>query len=58
MLVLYRRLMDASRPHPLNPLARAVRARGTRLHTAIAETVNYIIARSDIMSSLVTCSPC
>ena len=54
LLVLYRRLMDASRPHPMNRWLALFAATWYALHTAIAETVNYIIARSDIMSSLGT----
>ena len=54
MLVLYRRLMDVTRPHPMNRWIALVAATWYALHTAIAETVNYIIARSDIMSTLGT----
>jgi tetratricopeptide (TPR) repeat protein len=54
LLMLYRRLMDASRPHPMNRWLALFGATWYALHTAIAETVNYIIARSDIMSSLGT----
>jgi hypothetical protein len=54
LLVLYRRLMDASRPHPMNRWLALFAATWYALHTAIAETVNYVIARSDIMSSLGT----
>jgi tetratricopeptide (TPR) repeat protein len=52
MLVLYRRLMDAGRPHPMNRWIALFAATWYALHTAIAETVNYIIARSDILSTL------
>ncbi len=52
MLVLYRRLMDAGRPHPMNRWIALFAATSFALHTAIAETVNYIIARSDILSTL------
>jgi Flp pilus assembly protein TadD len=54
LVFLYRRLMDAVRPHPLNQWLALFAATWYALHTAIAETVNYIIARSDIMSSLFT----
>ena len=52
MLVLYRRLMDLTRPHPMNRWIALFAATWYALHTAIAETVNYIIARSDILSTL------
>lgn len=54
MLVLYRRLMDHCRPHAMNRWVALFAATWYGLHTAIAETVNYIIARSDIMSALGT----
>src|SRR6186997_1242126 len=54
LLILYRRLMDLSRPHPMNRWLALFGATWYALHTAIAETVNYLIARSDIMSSLGT----
>src|SRR5688572_11461278 len=52
MLAWYRRLMDAGRPHPMNRWMALFAAAWYALHTAIAETVNYIIARSDILSTL------
>src|SRR5688572_6222437 len=54
MLVLFRRVMDMSRPHPVNRWLALFAAAWYALHTAIAETVNYIIARGDIMSALFT----
>jgi tetratricopeptide (TPR) repeat protein len=54
MLPLYRRLMDAGRPQPANRWIALFAATWYGLHAAIAETVNYIIARSDIMSTLFT----
>ena len=54
MLVLFRRVMDASRPDPMNRWLALFGAAWYALHTAIAETVNYIIARGDIMSALFT----
>jgi Flp pilus assembly protein TadD len=52
MLVLYRRLMDRARPHPWNRWIALFAATWYALHTANAETVNYIIARSEILSTL------
>ncbi|HJU43625.1 MAG TPA: tetratricopeptide repeat protein [Vicinamibacterales bacterium] len=54
LLALYRRLMDHSRPHDMNRWLALFAAAWYALHTAIAETVNYIIARSDILSTLGT----
>lgn len=54
LVFLYRRIMDLARPHPLNAWLALFGATWYALHAAIAETVNYIIARSDIMSSLFT----
>ena len=54
LVVLYRRLMDHARPHEMNRWLALFAATWYGLHTAIAETVNYIIARSDIMSALGT----
>ena len=52
MLVLYRRLMDRARPHPWNRWIALFAAAWYALHAANAETVNYIIARSEILSTL------
>jgi hypothetical protein len=52
MFLLFRRLMDHARPDPAN---RWVALAGTTvyaLHPANAETVNYIIARSEMLSTL------
>jgi hypothetical protein len=54
LLVLYRRIMDLSRPHAVNRWIALFAATWYALHTAIAETVNYIIARGDILSTLGT----
>lgn len=54
LLALYRRLMDQSRPHPMNRWLALFAATWYALHTANAETVNYIIARGDILSALGT----
>jgi tetratricopeptide (TPR) repeat protein len=52
MLLLYRRLMDRARPDPWNRWIALFAATWYALHTANAETVNYIIARSEILSTL------
>ena len=52
MLVLYRRLMDRARPHAWNRWIALFAATWYALHAANAETVNYIIARSEILSTL------
>jgi protein O-mannosyl-transferase len=54
LLMLYRRLMDSARPQEMNRWLALFAVTWYALHTAIAETVNYIIARSDIMSTLGT----
>src|SRR5439155_17473687 len=52
MLFLFRRLLDRARPHRWNRWLALFAVSWYALHTANAETVNYIIARSDIMSTL------
>ena len=52
LLFLYRRLMDLARPHPANRWLALFAAAWYGLHTANAETVNYVIARSEILSTL------
>ena len=52
LVFLYRRVMDLARPHPWNRWLALFAATWYGLHTAIAETVNYIIARSEILSTL------
>ncbi len=52
MLFLFRRLMDRARPHRWNRWLALFAVAWYGLHTANAETVNYIIARSDILSTL------
>ena len=54
MLLLFRRLMDRARPHPWNRWIALFGATWYAVHTANAETVNYIIARSDILSTCFT----
>jgi Flp pilus assembly protein TadD len=51
MVVLFRRLLDMSRPHAWNRWVALFAATWYGVHTAIAETVNYLIARSDILST-------
>jgi len=51
MLVLFRRLLDMSRPHAWNRWVALFAAAWYGVHTANAETVNYFIARSDILST-------
>ena len=52
LLVLFRRLMDRARPDRANRWLALLVASWYALHPANAETVNYIIARSDILSTL------
>lgn len=52
MLWLYRRLLDRARPHALNRWVALFGVAWYGLHPANAETVNYIIARSEILSTL------
>ena len=52
LLFLYRRLMDLARPHPWNRWLALFAATWYGLHTVNAETVNYVIARSEILSTL------
>ena len=52
MLVLFRRVMDRARPDAANRWLALLAATTYALHPANAETVNYIIARTDILSTL------
>jgi hypothetical protein len=52
MLVLYRRVMDRARPGPANRWLAMLATAWYAMHPANAETVNYIIARSEILSTL------
>jgi len=52
MYVLYVRLLDLVRPDPRNRWIAWFAAAWYGLHPAIAETVNYIIQRGDVMSTL------
>ncbi|HYM25739.1 MAG TPA: hypothetical protein VEU08_21125, partial [Vicinamibacterales bacterium] len=52
MLVLYTKVMDLSRPDPSNRWVALFAAALYGVHPANAETVNYVIARSEILSTL------
>jgi tetratricopeptide (TPR) repeat protein len=56
MVLLYRRLMDMVKPHPANLFIALAMAAWFALHTANAETINYISARSDSLSTLAVVS--
>jgi tetratricopeptide (TPR) repeat protein len=52
MYWLYARLLDLVRPGPRNPWIAWFAVAWYGLHPAIAETVNYIIQRADVISTL------
>jgi len=52
MFFLYRRIMDRADPHPSNLWTALAAAACYGLHPANAETVNYIIQRADLYSTL------
>lgn len=52
MLVLYGRVMDFARPDAANRWLALIAATWYALHPVNAETVNYIIARTEILSTL------
>jgi hypothetical protein len=52
LVPFYRRIMDRARPAPANRWLALLAAAWYGLHPANAETVNYIIARSEILSTL------
>lgn len=52
MLMFYRRVMDRARPDEANRWLAMLATAWYALHPANAETVNYIIARSEILSTL------
>jgi protein O-mannosyl-transferase len=52
LVVLYRQLMDRAHPDERNRWLALLAATWYTLHPANAETVNYIIARSEILSTL------
>jgi tetratricopeptide (TPR) repeat protein len=52
MYVLFRKVCDVGRPDPRNPFVALAAAAIYGIHPAIAETVNYIIQRGDIYSTI------
>jgi tetratricopeptide (TPR) repeat protein len=52
MFWLFRRIMDVASPHPYNLWAAFLAALCYGLHPANAETVNYVIQRADVYSTL------
>ncbi len=52
MLFLFRRILNCANPHRWNAWLALFAASWYALHAANAETVNYIIARSEILSTL------
>jgi tetratricopeptide (TPR) repeat protein len=52
MFFLFRRIMDQADPHPSNLWTALLAAACYGLHPANAETVNYIIQRADLYSTL------
>jgi len=52
MFVLFRKICDLANPHPRNPWVALCAAGIYGIHPAIAETVNYVIQRADIYSTL------
>jgi len=52
MFFLFRRIMDVADPHPSNTWTALLAAACYGLHPANAETVNYIIQRGDVYSTL------
>ncbi len=52
MFFLFRRIMDAADPHPSNIWTAVLATACYGLHPANAETVNYIIQRADLYSTL------
>ena len=52
MYMLFARLLDLAQPDPRNPWIAWFAVAWYGLHPAIAETVNYIIQRADLLSTL------
>lgn len=52
MYLLFKLIMDKARPHPWNRWLALFAVAWYLLHTANAETINYVIARSDSLSTL------
>src|SRR5689334_8653187 len=51
MFFLFRWIMDAAHPHPSNQWTALFAAAWYGMHPAIAETVNYVIQRADLLST-------
>ena len=52
MFALFRKIFDQGRPNPLNTWMAAFATALLAVHPAVAETVNYIIQRADLYSTL------
>ncbi len=52
LFFMFRKIMDLSLEHPWNPAFALLTTAFYALHTANAETINYVIARSDSFSTL------
>ncbi len=52
MVLLFKAILDKAKPHDWNLLISIMMAGWYAVHTVNAETVNYIIARSDILSTV------
>jgi tetratricopeptide (TPR) repeat protein len=52
MFALFRKIFDQARPHPQNTWLAAFATALFAVHPAVAETVNYIIQRADLYSTL------
>ncbi len=52
MFFLFRHIMDLARPHALNAWTALLAVGLYMLHTVNAETINYISARSDVLSTV------
>jgi len=52
MFLLFRRIMDLADPHPLNSWTALTATAAYGLHPVCAETVNYVIQRADLYSTL------
>ncbi|HXJ42675.1 MAG TPA: tetratricopeptide repeat protein [Bryobacteraceae bacterium] len=52
MFALFRKVFDLARPHPFNDWAALFATAVYGVHPAMAETVNYVIQRADLFSTL------
>jgi tetratricopeptide (TPR) repeat protein len=52
MFFLFRHIIDQAMPHSLNPWTALIAVGLFMLHTVNAETINYISARSDVLSTI------